>query len=221
MIARLAGILINKQPPLMVIDIAGVGYEVEVPLTVFDDLPETGQPVVILTHLSIKDDSHTLYGFSSEAQRTLFRQLLKISGIGAKLALTILSGVSADELARYVADNDTASLTRLPGIGKKTATVLLERFGSLDGIYENLDNVHEVNVRGAKTLGEKLTTYRDDAILSRKLTGIACDAPIDDAENSMQRSRPKLGDINALYDEADIGTALRRQAERISDLARD
>ncbi len=121
MIARLAGTLILKQPPLMVIDIAGVGYEVEAPLTVFYDLPETGQPVVILTHLSIKDDSHTLYGFSSEEQRTLFRQLLKISGIGAKLALTILSGVSGDELARYVHDNDTASLIRLPGIGKKTA----------------------------------------------------------------------------------------------------
>ena len=121
MIARLAGTLIHKQPPLMVIDIAGVGYEVEAPLTVFYDLPETGQPVIILTHLAIKDDSHTLYGFSSEAQRTLFRQLLKISGIGAKLALTILSGASGDDLARYVADHDTASLTRIPGIGKKTA----------------------------------------------------------------------------------------------------
>ena len=135
MIARLAGILINKQPPLMVIDIAGVGYEVEVPLTVFDDLPETGQPVVILTHLSIKDDSHTLYGFSSEAQRTLFRQLLKISGIGAKLALTILSGASGDELARYVNDNDTASLMRLPGIGKKTAErIIMELRDKLDVI---------------------------------------------------------------------------------------
>jgi Holliday junction DNA helicase RuvA len=135
MIARLAGILIHKQPPLMVIDIAGVGYEVEAPLSIFDDLPETGQPVVILTHLSIKDDSHTLFGFSSESQRTLFRQLLKISGIGAKLALTILSGVSADELARYVADNDIASLTRLPGIGKKTAErIIMELRDKLDVI---------------------------------------------------------------------------------------
>ncbi len=135
MIARLAGTLILKQPPLMVIDIAGVGYEVEAPLTVFNDLPETGQPVVILTHLSIKDDSHTLYGFSSEAQRTLFRQLLKIIGIGAKLALTILSGVSGDELARYVHDNDIASLTRLPGIGKKTAErIIMELRDKLDVI---------------------------------------------------------------------------------------
>jgi DNA polymerase-1 len=132
-------------------------------------------------------------------------------------------GVHPEQIADFLALAGDAvdNIKGVPGIGKKTATVLLERFGSLDGIYENLDNVHEVNVRGAKTLGEKLTTYRDDAILSRKLTGIACDAPIDDAENSMQRSRPKLGDINALYDEADIGTALRRQAERISDLARD
>ena len=144
MIARLAGTLIHKQPPLMVIDIAGVGYEVEAPLSVFYDLPEIGQPVVVLTHLSIKDDSHTLYGFSSEAQRTLFRQLLKIIGIGAKLALTILSGVSADELARYVNDNDIASLTRLPGIGKKTA----ERI-----IMELRDKLDVVPATGGSALG--------------------------------------------------------------------
>jgi Holliday junction DNA helicase RuvA len=135
MIARLAGILIHKQPPLMVIDVGGVGYEVEAPLSVFYDLPELGQPLVILTHLSIKDDSHTLYGFSSEGERTLFRQLLKISGIGAKLALTILSGASGDELARYVAERDSAALTRLPGIGKKTAErIIIELRDKLDDI---------------------------------------------------------------------------------------
>lgn len=133
MIARLAGTLIYKQPPLMVIDVTGVGYEVEAPLSVFYDLPEIGQPIVILTHLSIKDDSHTLYGFSSEAERTLFRQLLKISGIGAKLALTILSGASGDELARYVTEGDTAALVRLPGIGKKTAErIIIELRDKLD-----------------------------------------------------------------------------------------
>jgi Holliday junction DNA helicase RuvA len=135
MIARLAGTLIYKQPPLMVIDVAGVGYEVEAPLSVFYDLPETGQPIVILTHLSIKDDSHTLYGFSSEAERTLFRQLLKISGIGAKLALTILSGASGEELARYVAEGDSAALVRLPGIGKKTAErIIIELRDKLDAL---------------------------------------------------------------------------------------
>jgi Holliday junction DNA helicase RuvA len=136
MIARLSGTLIHKQPPLMVIDVGGVGYEVEAPLSVFYDLPDLGQPVVILTHLSIKDDSHTLYGFSSEAERTLFRQLLKISGIGAKLALTILSGTSGDELVRFVAERDSASLTRLPGIGKKTAErIIIELRDKLDDIY--------------------------------------------------------------------------------------
>lgn len=135
MIARLAGTLIYKQPPLMVIDVGGVGYEVEAPASIFYDLPATGQAIVMLTHLSIKDDSHTLYGFSSESQRTVFRQLLKISGIGAKLALTILSGASSEELARYVAEEDSASLTRLPGIGKKTAErIIIELRDKLDVI---------------------------------------------------------------------------------------
>jgi Holliday junction DNA helicase RuvA len=135
MIARLAGTLIHKQPPLMVIDVAGVGYEVEAPLSVFYDLPEIGQPVIVLTHLSVKEDSHTLYGFASESERTLFRQLLKISGIGAKLALTILSGASGDDLARFVAERDTAALTRLPGIGKKTAErIIIELRDKLDNL---------------------------------------------------------------------------------------
>ena len=121
MIARLAGMLLAKQPPTLTIDVAGVGYEVEAPLTVFYDLPAIGQPVVLLTHLQIKEDAHTLYGFATEAERVLFRQLLKITGIGAKLALTILSGASGDQLASYVASGDTAALVRLPGIGKKTA----------------------------------------------------------------------------------------------------
>ncbi len=108
----------------------------------------------------------------------------------------------------------------MPGVGKKTAEGLLKHIGSLDEIYDNLDRVHEVNVRGAKTLGARLETHRDDAMLARRLTGIACDAPIDDAEEALQPSAPKLGEINALYDEAGIGMALRRQAERVSDIYR-
>jgi Holliday junction DNA helicase RuvA len=145
MIARLSGTLVSKQPPLLVIDVAGVGYEVEAPLPVFYDLPDTGQPVVILTHLSVKDDAHTLYGFASESERTLFRQLLKISGIGAKLALTILSGASGADLARYVAERDAAALTRLPGIGKKTA----ERI-----IIELRDKLDDLPVSAVKPSGE-------------------------------------------------------------------
>ncbi len=132
-------------------------------------------------------------------------------------------GVLPEQIADFLALAGDAvdNIKGVPGVGKKTATVLLERFGSLEEIYNNLDKVHEVNVRGSKTLGEKLATHKEDALLSRRLTGIACDAPIDDPETSMQRSRPKLGDINALFDEADIGVSLRRQAERISYLSRD
>lgn len=133
MIARLSGTLIAKLPPLLVIDVAGVGYEVEAPLSVFYDLPEVGSPLILLTHLQVKDDGHSLFGFANESQRTLFRQLLKISGIGAKLALTILSGASPDELSRFVAEGDSASLTRLPGIGKKTAErIIIELRDKLD-----------------------------------------------------------------------------------------
>ena len=142
MIARLAGTLIAKQPPQLVIDVAGVGYEVEAPMNVFYDLPDLGKPVVLLTHLQVKEDAHVLYGFSRESERRLFRQLLRISGIGAKLALTILSGTTGDELARYVAEGDAASLTRLPGIGKKTAErIIIELRDKLDGVFAGVGAV--------------------------------------------------------------------------------
>jgi len=131
-------------------------------------------------------------------------------------------GVWPEQIADFLALAGDAvdNIKGVPGVGKKTATVLLEHFGTLDRIYDNLDKVHEVNVRGAKTLGSKLEKHRDDAILARRLTGIACDAPIEDAEEAMQPSAPRLGEINALFDEAGIGTALRRQAERVSDIYR-
>ena len=121
MIARLSGILLVKNPPYMVIDVNGVGYEVEAPSGVFSDLPENGKPVAIVIHHHFSQDSQTLYGFASLEEREVFRKLLKISGIGAKMALAILSGASGEELAHYVASGDVASLTRVPGIGKKTA----------------------------------------------------------------------------------------------------
>lgn len=131
-------------------------------------------------------------------------------------------GVWPEQIADFLALAGDAvdNIKGVPGVGKKTATVLLQHFGSLEKIYDNLDKVHEVNVRGAKTLGAKLETHKEDAILARRLTGIACDAPIENAESEMQPSAPRLGEINALFDEAGIGTALRRQAERISDIYR-
>ena len=129
-------------------------------------------------------------------------------------------GVWPEQIADFLALAGDAvdNIPGVPGVGKKTASALLQHFGSLDDIYANLDSVHEVAVRGAKTLGAKLELHKDAAVLARKLTGIACDAPMEQAKNALKPSGPNLGAINALYDEAGIGTALRRQAERVSDL---
>jgi 5'-3' exonuclease len=131
-------------------------------------------------------------------------------------------GVWPEQIADFLAlaGDSVDNIPGVPGVGKKTASALLGHFGSLDDVYANLDKVHEVEVRGAKTLGAKLGTHKDAAMLARQLTGIACDAPIDYPETNMRRSMPDLGAINALFDEANIGTALRRQAERVSDLSR-
>lgn len=135
MIARLAGILLEKNPPYLVIDINGVGYEVEAPTGVFNELPENGKNVAILIHHHFSQDHQTLFGFGSIGERELFRKLLKVNGIGAKLALAILSGASGDELTRFVTSGDVASLTRIPGIGKKTAErIVIELRDKLDGI---------------------------------------------------------------------------------------
>jgi len=135
MIARLAGTLLEKNPPHLVIDVNGVGYEVEAPTGVFIDLPENGKQVAILIHHHFSQDHQTLYGFASLAERELFRKLLKVNGIGAKLGLAILSGASGEELTRFVTMADVASLTRIPGIGKKTAErIIMELRDKLDGI---------------------------------------------------------------------------------------
>ncbi|MEW6353062.1 MAG: Holliday junction branch migration protein RuvA [Pseudomonadota bacterium] len=125
MIGRLHGTLLARQAPYLLIDVHGVGYEVEAPMTTFYELPAVGAQVTLYTHLVVRDDAHLLYGFAAESERALFRSLIKVSGVGAKLALTILSGMSAAGFARCVQHNDSASLTRLPGIGKKTAERLI------------------------------------------------------------------------------------------------
>ncbi len=121
MIGRLKGTLIHKQPPWLVIDVHGVGYELEAPMSTFYDLPDVGREVVLFTHYAQKEDSVSLYGFLREAERRLFRDVQKVSGIGAKIALAVLSGVSVDEFGRLVQAGDVTALTRIPGIGKKTA----------------------------------------------------------------------------------------------------
>jgi holliday junction DNA helicase RuvA len=121
MIGRLRGTLISKQPPSLLIEVGGVGYEVDAPMSTIYDLPATGKEVTLLTHYAVKEDGVSLYGFLREAERAMFRNLLKVSGIGAKIALAVLSGVATDELARLVHAGDVVALTKIPGIGKKTA----------------------------------------------------------------------------------------------------
>lgn len=125
MIGYLRGKLIAKQPPALLIDVNGVGYEVEAPMTTFYDLPETGKEITLHTHLVVREDAHTLFGFAKLSDRALFRALIKISGVGPRMALAILSGMSADAFVRCIQDNDAAALTRVPGVGKKTAERLV------------------------------------------------------------------------------------------------
>lgn len=125
MIGRLRGILLVKQPPQLLLDVMGVGYELEAPMSTFYQLPAIGEELVLHTHMVVREDAQLLYGFYTEAERQLFRDLIRINGVGPKLALTILSGISAEEFTRCVMENDAKALTSLPGVGKKTAERLI------------------------------------------------------------------------------------------------
>lgn len=145
MIGFLRGKLVHKAPPFLVVDVQGVGYEVEAPMTTFYDLPGINEEIKLHTHLVVREDAHILFGFSAEAERTLFRTLIKVNGVGPKLALTILSGQSAEEFHRCIHDNDAQALVRLPGVGKKTAERLIiemrDRLPGLDdSAMTNTDN---------------------------------------------------------------------------------
>ncbi|HYT85920.1 MAG TPA: Holliday junction branch migration protein RuvA [Burkholderiales bacterium] len=132
MIGRLAGTLLEKNPPQILVEAGGVGYEVEVPMSTFYNLPASGERVTLLTHLVVREDAHLLYGFGTEAERRAFRQLLKISGVGARTALAVLSGLSVAELIEAVAMQESGRLVKIPGIGRKTAErLLLELKGKL------------------------------------------------------------------------------------------
>jgi Holliday junction DNA helicase RuvA len=137
-IGRLAGTLIEKRPPTLLVDASGVGYEVDVPMSTFYGLPAIGERVALLTHLVVREDAHQLFGFATQAERSAFRALIKISGVGARIALAVLSGLSVDELAQAVTRQDAATLKRLPGIGQKTAErLLLELKGKLGADIES------------------------------------------------------------------------------------
>jgi Holliday junction DNA helicase RuvA len=134
MIGRLRGEIIAKHPPHLVVEVGGIGYELEAPMTTFYSLPALGESITLFTHLQVREDAHILYGFADDAARGLFRALLKISGVGAKMALAILSGMDSEAFARCVRAGDTTALIRLPGVGRKTAErLVIEMRDRLDG----------------------------------------------------------------------------------------
>lgn len=150
MIGRLKGILIQKNPPQLLIDVQGVGYEVEAPMSTFFDLPGNGEEIILVTHLVVREDAHILYGFGSEAERKLFRALIKVNKIGAKMALAILSGMSVNDFTRCVELEDATTLSKIPGIGKKTAERLIIEMR--DKLHDAAAGLPAARSRGAVSL---------------------------------------------------------------------
>ena len=177
MIGHLSGKLAAKNPPQILVEVGGVGYELDVPMSTFYALPATGGAVSLFTHLVVREDAHHLYGFASAEERSLFRQLIRVSGIGPRTALAVLSGMSVADLAQSVALQDAARLVRIPGIGKKTAErLLLELKGKL------VEAVGEPASRGGTDVVNALVAlgYSDKEALSA-VKGLAADLPLAEA----------------------------------------
>ena len=197
MIGRLRGTLISKQPPWLLIDVGGVGYELEAPMSTIYDLPATGKEVILLTHHAVKEDSVALYGFMHESERTLFRNLLKVSGIGAKIALAVLSGVSTSDFARLVHAGDVVALTKIPGIGKKTAErIVVELRDRVDGLSVSLPGMPAsaaapLDASGEATVALQQLGYKP-AEVTRLVQKVAADG--DNAEAIIRKAlRAALG----------------------------
>lgn len=167
MIGRLKGTLAIKRAPQLLIECHGVGYEVDVSMSTFYQLPNEADPVVIWTHLLIKDDQHALVGFYTQQERSLFRQLIKVNGVGAKMALTILSGISESDFKTCIHSSDVATLTRLPGVGKKTAErLIIEMRDKLDS-----QSANEIAVSAVGMPGENKSAVQSEAIEALKSLG--------------------------------------------------
>lgn len=158
MIGRLTGVLLEKQPPAILLDVHGVGYELEASMSTFYSLPECGESVTLHTHMVVREDAQLLYGFSTPSERLMFRTLIKISGVGPKLALTILSGMSAEDFSRCIMQGDSKALTQLPGVGKKTAERLVVE------LKDRLDKDAAVKLSGQTAVIEVEANPVNDAV---------------------------------------------------------
>jgi len=171
MIGRIKGRLIDKSPPIILVDCQGVGYELEVPMTTFYELPDIGNEVTLLTHFVVREDAQLLFGFASHQERKIFKQLIKVNGIGAKVALSILSGISLNELMRAVNQSESDLLVKIPGIGKKTADRLVlelkDKFkdipadGSTDSIPSQVDDIQNALLGLGYSLKDSVTVIRE------------------------------------------------------------
>ena len=193
MIGRIAGTLLQKNPPHILIDCGGVGYEIDVPMSTLYNLPEPGQAVALLTHLVVREDAHLLYGFASDGERDAFRQLTRISGVGPRTALSLLSGLSVAELAQAVTMQESGRLTRIPGIGKKTAErLLLELKGKLGADLSSVIDVNRQAPAGNDVLNALLALgYSDREALTaiKQLTpGLTVSEGIRQALRSLSRA---------------------------------
>ncbi len=181
MIGRLTGILLEKHPPQVLLDVQGVGYEVDVPMSTFYDLPATGAHTTLYTHLVIREDIHLLFGFATESERQTFRQLVKISGVGARTALALLSGLSVPDLYHAVATQDSARLIKVPGIGKKTAErLLLELRDKLNSTIINLDESVPSSAHGDDILNALLSLGYSDREANWAVKQISTSATLSD-----------------------------------------
>ena len=162
MIGRLRGTLAEKQPPHLLLDVNGVGYELEVPMTTLYRLPAVGEPVTLHTHLVVREDAHLLYGFFEKRERELFRELIRLNGVGPKLALALMSGLEVDELVRCVQAQDTAALVKVPGVGKKTAERLLVELKDRFKAWESIPSIAPLVVE--PQLAQAVSSAENDAV---------------------------------------------------------
>ncbi len=198
MIGRICGKLIDKQPPFLLVDVQGVGYEIEAPASTLASCPALGEQITLHTHLIVREDAHVLCGFISEQERQLFRHLIKVNSVGAKLALGILSGMSADGFVRCVQEKDTAGLTQLPGVGKKTAERL---------IIEMRDRLKDMNISAItqSVTGNKPGTATDNNAMQDAISGlVSLGYKPQEASRLLQHV-----DLNGLNSEAMIKSALK------------
>ncbi len=172
MIGRITGILLEKQAPELLIDVQGMGYEVQVSLTTYFDLPSCGETVTLHTHFVVREDAQLLFGFAHQGERELFRTLIKVSGVGPKMALAILSGMTAQDFVRCVHNNDTATLVKLPGVGKKTAErLIVEVRDKLESFSDSFSKGHEAGADGSPEL--PLSSKQSDTIAEAESALIA------------------------------------------------